>query len=187
MSLKTYTISTDITAGEVDVKKLSKEISDSGHVTGFDGLHKTGDTLNLMGDSFSNESACDTIVQDHVMVSLLEYKALKNVTIDVKTAELIQAGGSYDSKLFSLTIGAQLRHCDIAWRIEKGDMIEGDFPIDISTIDNLTYSLTWANVQGFLEAMRSDKDGHLNSGNALKKSINDAADETAVDAITDTR
>jgi len=66
-NLKTYSISTDITAGAVQEFKLHQEINDGGFITGFDGLMVNGDNLTVMGTSFADETGCDTAVQDHVV------------------------------------------------------------------------------------------------------------------------
>lgn len=180
--LKTYTISTDITAGEVNVSKLSQEISDSGDVNGFTGLHETGDSLHLMGTSFADEAACDATVLAHVMVSLPEYKVNRNEVIDGRTDELILEGFTYDSQTFSITVQAQIN-----WNSIRAHQARMTFPLDISTLDHDEYSLAEANVDAFWDAYEAALWGHLNSGRALKLSINAAADEAAVDAITDTR
>ena len=87
--LKTYNISTDVDEGEVSPVELSNEILDSGYITNFNGLIITEDNLEVLGDSFINESGVDSIVSGHeiavvtelVNSTLSDYKEL-NITFD---------------------------------------------------------------------------------------------------------
>ncbi len=115
-------------------------------------------------------------------LTLANYKALRYCEIDLKTTELIGAGFTYDSKTFSLSDHAQ-SNCNRLLDQEA----RYTFPVDVTTNDNDTYSLAEANNVAFWTAMRDQLKTHLDSGRALKKSVFDAADEAAVDAVVDSR
>jgi len=63
--LKTYTISTDTSNGQVHSDRIHKEILDSGYITNFDGVSIIGDFISIMGDSFINESGLDNLLSLH--------------------------------------------------------------------------------------------------------------------------
>jgi len=63
--LKTYSISTNITSALVDSGRLHGEIQSSGYVSGFKGISIDGDNVEIIGDSLLNESALDTLLQNH--------------------------------------------------------------------------------------------------------------------------
>jgi hypothetical protein len=115
-------------------------------------------------------------------LSLADYKQLRYNEIDAKTNELISPGFVYDSKTFSLSSNAQSN-----WNVLKDEEAEFTWPVDISTIDSDTYSLSQANLGAFWGAGMTFMKGHLDTGRALKKSVYDAANEAAVDAVVDTR
>jgi len=115
-------------------------------------------------------------------LSLANYKELRYKEIDNKTGNLISAGFSYDSKTFSLSGNAQTN-----WNVLKDDESEFTWPVDVTMLNNDTYSLTSANLSAFWTAAKDAVKGHLDSGRSLKKSVFDAADEATIDAVTDTR
>lgn len=115
-------------------------------------------------------------------LTLPQYKRLRHNAINRRTRELINDGFTYDSKTFSCSDIAQMN-----WNVLKDNKAEFAFPKDISTKPNGRYSMTQPNVDGFWTAMNDHIQGHLDSGRTLNKSIKDAADEAAVDAIEDTR
>lgn len=115
-------------------------------------------------------------------MTLEEYKDSMYSAIDLKTNVLIGQGFVYDSTTFSLSIYAQTN-----WHTIKNQTSEFTFPLDISTIDNNEYSLAEANVAAFWDAGKTILKGHLDSGRDLKKSVFDAVDKSAVDAIIDNR
>lgn len=182
MGLKTYTISTDVTGGIVDDVKLTNEIKDSGYVTGFIGVDIYEDSLIVNGVSFSDEAACDTLVQDHEAVTLADYKKVRYIEIKAKTGQLILSGFTFDGNQFSLALPAQ-----VSWTNIKGQKLDFTFPMMLSTLDHNEYSLTEANVDAFWTAARNAVKTHLDSGRVLKKSIFDAVDKAGVDAVVDTR
>jgi hypothetical protein len=115
-------------------------------------------------------------------LTLADYKQLRYNEIDIKTQALISTGFTYDSMTFSLSITSQMN-----WSSIKENTPDFTFPLAISTKNNYEYSLAEANVTAFWTAGRDAVKGHLDSGRDLKKSVYDAADEAAVDAVVDTR
>lgn len=182
MVLKVYSISNDITAGAVNSELLHGEIDSSGHVSGFVGLDIEGDNLSVIGVSFNNEAGCDSVVQSHEVEPLANLKARRYLEIDGRSMQLIAAGFTYDSQTFSLSIPAQ-----ITWSSLKENESDFTWPVEVSTLDSNTYSLAQANLTAFWTAGRDAVQGHLDSGRALKKSVFDAVDKAAVDAIVDNR
>ncbi len=180
--LKRYSVSSDTADGEVSIKKLHTEIEDSGHVTDFACIGLEGDDIVVHGGSFSDESACDTVVSNHVECTLDEYKQPRHEEIDAKTTELIAAGFTYDSNTFSLTNLSQGN-----WDALKNNTDYYTWPKDICTKDNGTYSLAEANVGAFWDAYKDVVEGHIETGRVLQTSIKDAVSKAAVDAIVDNR
>lgn len=111
------------------------------------------------------------------------YKDQKNDAIDSKTAELISSGFTYDSTVFSLSNEAQKNW--IGLDLAKGDMT---YPVKISTKSDVEYSLVDATaVHNFYLTGVAAKQGHLDSGRALKIQVNDATTVAEVDAVVDNR
>lgn len=182
MDLKTYSISTDVNGGEVNVGLLSQEIKDSGHVTGFEGLRKNGDSLVVIGASIADEPSLDSLVANHEPKTLTELKSEKYLEIDGNTVALIAAGFQFDGESFSLSAGAQLN-----WSEIHTNKLLLTFPLEISTLDNNTYDLELLDVEDFWSAALNGVKTHLDSGRALKKQVFDAADKAAVLAVVDNR
>lgn len=182
LPLKTYASDLDVTAGEVDLGNLHNEIKDSGHVNGYTHADLEGIAIKIYGTSIADESALDTLIQNHIAVPLDQYKKKRYNEIDKKTGGMIAAGFTYDSKQFSLSLNAQSN-----WNALKDDTSEFTWPAEISTIDEDTYDLDEANVGAFWNAGKDVLKGHLDSGRALKKSIKDATDKAGVDAVVDNR
>ena len=182
MSLKTYSISADTADGAVDSNKINQEIIDDASVNSFSGICINGNNLEIFGASLANETNLDAVIAAHVAVNLSEYKQVKYEAIDLKTGSLIIVGFVYDSKTFSLSANAQSN-----WNVLKDEEPEFTWPVEISTIDNDTYSLTAANLDAFWNAGKDAIKDHLDSGRAYKKSVYDAVDKAAVDAVVDTR
>jgi len=109
-------------------------------------------------------------------------KVTKNAAIDANTMVLIAGGFTYDSTTFSLSEYAQIN-----WTVLKTLESLFTWPVDISTKADGEYSLTQANLDAFLDAGRLAVQGPMDSGRALKLSVNAAADQAALDAVVDTR
>ena len=179
-TLKTYSIAA-MTNG-LNLSRLHTEILNSSAVTLFTGINTAGDNLDIQGDSLANEPGLDTLITAHELETLAEYKQARYNAIDYKTGYLIHGGFTYDSKQFSLSANAQAN-----WNALHSNPTEFTWPQEITAINNDTYSLAEANLNAFWEAGKVVLADHLGTGRALKKSIFDAADKTAVNAIVDTR
>ena len=75
-SLKTYVISSDILLGKINLDLIHNELESSDTINNFTGVSKVNDSLLIYGDSFSNESECDSIISSHDSVPLIEYKKI---------------------------------------------------------------------------------------------------------------
>lgn len=115
-------------------------------------------------------------------LSLADYKSLRYNEIDYKTNVLISQGFTYDAHTFSLSIPAQL-----TWEGLKANEADFTWPVDVTTLDHDKYSLAQANLTAFWDAGVAAVKSHLDSGRNLKKSVFDAVDEAAVDAVVDAR
>ena len=183
MSLKTYSISGDIAAGTLSSGKLDQEIAASGSVNSFAGVSREGDSFHILGDTFSDETALDTLVSNHVAISLDDYKAIKNSAIDQRTGELIGQGASFGGSVFSLSDNAQR-----VWMGLKIAESVQTFPVKISTKDSQRFEIDdlteldnfWLTIMGTVKA-------HYTSGGDLRDSVNLATDEAGVDAVVDNR
>jgi hypothetical protein len=174
--LKTYSIQNDITGQKVASSHLHSEIIASGSVTGFEGVAKSGDTVSVIGTALANETALDALVLAHSDLPAL--KTTRYAEIDAKTDELIDLGFTFDGKQFSLTVKGQ--H---SIRVVK----ENNAADNVTTKDHDTYALTQPNVNGYYNASIAQLKVHKDSGRVLKKSVFDAVDTAAVNAIVDTR
>lgn len=119
---------------------------------------------------------------DVSQMSLDDYKLEKNQVIDHKTQELIGAGFTFDSEVFSLSIPAQIN-----WNTLKNSAADFTWPMDVTTIDDAAYSLSLANLGNFWGTAMITVKTHLDSGRALKASVNAATDKAGVDAVVDSR
>ena len=180
-TLKTYSIVSDITGQEVNHDTLKQALKDSGDIVNFNGLVIRGDSIEVVGDSFT-EANVDAIILAHEAVSLAEHKQVKFNAIDYKTGTLIAPGFTYDSQVFSTSVMAQQN-----WSEIHSNTSEFADPCPISTKDNNEYSLAHANVNAFWTTGKDFVQGHLDSGRALKKSVFDAVDKAGVDAVVDNR
>jgi len=184
--LKTYPLTTT-SDGQLKASKLGQAIKGDGCVVDYACCNLSKDNednviIEVYGNSLADEAALDTLVQNHVAFSLADCKAARYVEIDAKTGGLISAGFVYDSKTFSLSPNAQAN-----WNSLMDNQSEFNWPVDITTIDNDTYSLEVANISAFWNAAKNVLKGHLDSGRVLKKQIFDATDKAGVDAVVDSR
>lgn len=120
------------------------------------------------------------IVGDHS--NLEKLKSAKVETIDARTRELIAEGFPFDNEIFSLSVFAQSN-----WVELKALENIIDWPVDISTMDNKTYSLTRANLNNFIETAFNIKKEYRDSGRALKIAGNSARNRQDFDLIIDNR
>jgi len=96
-----------------------------------------------------------TIIENNILindgtpkeVTLSDYKKLRYNEINYNTGVLISVGFTYDSTTFGLS-----EKSEGYWNSLKNQETEFIWPMEISTIDNNTYSLTQANLGAFWTA-----------------------------------
>ena len=116
---------------------------------------------------------------------LAENKLQKIEAIDLKTKDIILGGFSFGGKIFGLNpdsitdwIGTK-QACDLGFLT---------YPFFISTINDEEFSLTDSTmVTNFYIAGLTAKVVAATGGRALKISVNDAANQTELDAVVDNR
>lgn len=146
-----------------------KKITDSEvHVT-FDEVLTTQENNEL-----------NNIIGDHTNLATLKQERI--IFIDHRTRELISEGFEFDNERFSLSAPAQSN-----WLGLKTLESLLTFPVEVTTIDDKSYSITSANLNSFVGVAAGVKQSHLDSGRVLKVSINNALNKTSLDAITDNR
>ena len=184
--LKTYTISTDVTGGAIDQKKLDAEIKNAGVITDYNGIvYPVGsDQFNVFGETLDDEPGLDAVVLNHEAVTLDEYKAIKNGAIDQRTGELIALGFTYATKQFSLSESAQINILAL-----DNTRTELTYPVTYNTIDDTeTYDVVDAvDLHNMYLTALATKKAHLDSGTTLKDQVRLAVDKAGVDAVVDNR
>lgn len=183
--LETY----DITGLEINRKKLSTDIKDSGCIDTYASLAKNGNSLQVWGGSIIDKPTLDLIIEDHEPYALDAYQANKNdMQIDKKTSELILAGFTYKGVLLPCSKNAQTNaqslYADIGSPYQQPL-----YPIPVSSLDNLSNIelVDDADVGGYYWALKGHKASAIISGTNLKIAINAATDIAGVDAVIDTR
>lgn len=180
--LKVYSIENDTLEGEVDIVKLQSEISNTSYVTDFANISTSGGNIHVWGGALADENSLTTVVGNHIATTLVEYRNVRHLEIDLKTTELIEVGFIYDSITFSLSNLSQGNYDAL-----QNNTSYYTWPKDISTKDSDTYELAEANVDTFWTAYKDVVEGHIETGRVLNASIKNAADKDAVDAIVDNR
>lgn len=130
----------------------------------------------------------DITAQD--VIDLPAYKVARNLAVDVQSVALIGDGFTHESKVFSLSERAQAKLMELRIGILAGDIVDGapHFPKSVSAIDDTKYALVdTADAGVFVKAGFDRMDAVLTAGTDLKQSVLDAADQPAVDAVTDSR
>ncbi len=174
----------------VESEKFVKEMKASSIGAKFVSLTIGGDNLDIEMDSTlsgAEETVLDDTVTAHTILTALEIaKHKKNLKIDHRTSELILEGFVYDSKQFSLSMPAQTNWIGLKQAVDEAVLTP---PIDVGSKDDKEeYELTAAaDVTAFYGAALGAKKGHLDSGRALKLSVEAATDIAGVDAVVDTR
>ena len=111
-----------------------------------------------------------------------EARASKLAAIDAKTNQLISNGGTFDNKTFSLSLSAQTN-----WHVLKTMQASFTWPVEISTKDGGSYLLSEANLDSFIGQMLGTVKAHLDSGRALRASVNDAFNLEEMNLTVDNR
>jgi len=136
--------------------------------------------LNGTSDDIEEKTQGEKDTQD--AADLPADKAARRVEVDDKDVELIGNGFSFDGKVFSLSEESQLNWMSLV--VKENNLT---WPVEITTNNDEAYSLTQVNMPAFTNTATGTKQAHLDSGRALKVSIDAAADQTALDAIVDGR
>lgn len=148
------------------------------------------DNLSLsFTDPLSGEGQATlaTVVSSHdAVLTLLEYKRVRQATINARTTELIAEGFVYDSHTFCLC--EQMQNCLETAKMQLDDELL-QFPFLCCTSDDdVEYSVPNSTVFNELfQEMITTINSWVDSGRALNKQVRDAADKAAVDAIEDNR
>lgn len=125
----------------------------------------------------------DTV--ENVPSTLASTKLIRYGEIDSKTGSLIAVGFAFDGKTFSLSGNAQKK----ILATETADVHNWiTYPHDMAAIDNDKHILLDSvETKNFVKAAWDHVATQIQSGLILKKSIFDAVDKAAVDAVVDTR
>lgn len=123
-----------------------------------------------------------------VLADLDAYKDLLYKKIDKRTQELISAGFDFDNETFSMSMQAQMNWNRLRTSILTGVLTALDFPRDIATISDESYTLiTITDASDFFAAHVNRLEERLRSGRQLKNQIRQATTKAEVDAISDNR
>lgn len=168
----TYSIATATSTGVLYPRSLNEELF---IVSGYRGFSKDGDSLiiDTDGDPAS-------IVADHGHV--IKRKKAKQVEVDVRTRELIDEGFTFDSKVFSLSLAAQMN-----WNQRKHSTDSFNWPNVITTKEGRGYSLAEVDVVNFWTAHRDGIKSHYDSGRTIKIAIHNATTIPEIEEADDTR
>ena len=148
------------------------------------------DNLSLsFTDPLSGEGQATlaTIVSNHdAVLTLLEYKRVKQAAIDARTEELIAEGFVYDTHTFSLSEQAQ--QCLKNAKIHLDEQLL-QFPYLCCTADDdVEYSVPNSTVfEELLHQSMTAVDAAIDSGRDLNKEVRDCGDKACVDAVVDNR
>lgn len=151
----------------------------------------TGDLCVVIDETLDNSKTVEElsdIVQiysarsDAYTASLLSDKAAKNAEIDARTQEIISGGFTFDGHVFSLSIRAQTNWLGL---LTLKDLFA--WPCNVTTDDDLQYSLALANLIPFIGTGSGTVASAISSGRALKLQVNAAETLEEIDAVTDSR
>lgn len=115
-------------------------------------------------------------------ITLDAAKAAKIQAIDMRTVQLIGSGFTFDGSEFSLSANAQIN-----WIGMKTLESLINWPLNITTKSDNQHSLPQSQLNSFVGTAKGVVQAHLDSGRALKVSVNACTTTAEVDAITDTR
>jgi hypothetical protein len=131
-------------------------------------------------------SVVDTVVAAHTgekPETLDELKSRRIKEINDKTDYLVHTGYvTLNGINFSTAFVSQFNITAL-----KDHTASFTFPKDITTYEQDTYQIEEADVDTLWVLMKDNVDAKLDAGRVLKKSIIDAADKAAVDAVVDNR
>lgn len=114
-------------------------------------------------------------------MKLQELKDIRYIEIDQRTQELISQGFSFDSRVFSMSLTAQINWSNFPSLPDKL------FPLTVIDINEGEYTLQLANKMNFYYSALNWKNQWLQSGGVLKTKIKNCQTEAEVNAIVDNR
>jgi len=136
-------------------------------------------------ESITEMSQAEKDSVDNDPMNLAALKLRRRKEIDAKTDNLIALGFSYDGEVFSAGLESQ---SNWHWLLSFAQNNWVTFPVSVSRMDDDEYELAnAAAIDSFVQTGFSQIKAHLDSGRVLKKSVFDAADKAAVDAVVDNR
>ena len=111
-------------------------------------------------------------------------KSARKLGVDIRTQTLIAEGFTHASKIFSLSLAAQIN-----WTNAGLNPTALIYPYRVSTKDDLDFHdfADATEMQIAYGVALTIKANHLTAGADLKKDINDATTQAALDAVVDTR
>lgn len=116
--------------------------------------------------------------------ALEDAKIAKISEIDIRTQELIGAGFTFDSNVFSLSLEAQ-SNWHVLWN-GRTDIVT--YPKEVSTIESDAYSIPNATtMDNFGMTAFGTVSEHIQSGRDLKVQVRAATSVSEVDAVVDNR
>lgn len=114
-------------------------------------------------------------------------KSKKLLAIDTKTRELISNGFVFDDVTFSLSDKAQFNWNALQASVANGLLTEDDFPYAVTTKDDDTYEIAWADFLTFIGTGLTTVGTHMATGRALKKQVLEATTIEEINAVVDER
>lgn len=160
MLLKTYSIETDFPSGLI-TSQLHQEISESGYVTGYEGVQSREDDLEIYGSSM-NESSLDSLISAHtpdmtviyVKAAVKENKEFADQMMQrLKEKNLLEGLSSIDQaawvhhKLrkmdFTLSDDTTVVQLDLMNLVVSGDIETAEHALGQMPPDDMTESYHW--------------------------------------------
>lgn len=188
MPFPNYTIATELLNG-LTVSRLHSEIVALGiSSAAFLGVTSHEGVCSVVFDTTPNatdQASVDGAVAAHDP-GLADAKKAKLEAIDARTDELIAGGFVYASRLFSMSMPAQIRMIGIS-QVKGNPAVT--YPIAWNTKDDSdVYQVANANdLEGMYLTALGTYRAHVDAGTALKDQVRAATTVSEVDAIVDTR
>ena len=180
-TLKTYSITSDITGQAVNHDVLKQELKDSGDIVNFNGLCIRGDSIEVVGDSFT-EANVDAIILAHETVSLADNIGVRLAEVIAKTKILLAVGFTFDTKQFPADAQSNFNY-----NLLKVNKTEFTFPKKVGCLNGTTYSLISIDVDAFWTAGKDFVEPILDGNRDLVNSIVTATTQAELDAVVDNR
>ena len=144
-------------------------------------------SLSAVPQKYWKESAGSVVEMSQadkdVIEPLSDRKAERKGEVDLQSGALIFGGFTHSSKAFSLSANAQMN-----WTNVWADRANQTYPYEVSTANDEAYDFTdAAEIDTFYHVGKTRLELVLGEGRQLKIDIDAAADQTALDAIVDTR